>query len=49
MNSASARARLGLADAGRPEEQEAADRAVGVLQPARDRRSALATASTASS
>ena len=41
---------LGLADAGRAEEQERADRAVGVAAgPARERRSASETASTASS
>ena len=48
MNSASAR-ELGLADAGRAEEDERADRPVGVLRPERARRSALATGSTASS
>ena len=40
---------LGLADAGRAEEQERADRLVRVGQPARDRRIAFATAVTASS
>ena len=40
---------LGLADAGRAEEQEGADRPVGSCRPARERRSALATALTASS
>ena len=41
---------LGLADAGRAEEQERADRAVGVAAgPARERRSASETALTASS
>ena len=40
---------LGLADPGRAEEQEAADRPVRVAQPGRERRTASATASTASS
>jgi hypothetical protein len=40
---------LGLADAGGAEEQERADGPVGVGQPARLRRMALATAATASS
>ena len=35
---------LGLPDAGRPQEDERADGPVGVLQPARARRTALATA-----
>jgi hypothetical protein len=37
-NSASALAELGLADAGRPEEEERADRAVGVLRARRGAR-----------
>ena len=48
--SASVRGELGLADTGRPEEQERADRPVaGRTSPARERRIALATAATASS